>query len=466
VPLVFYKRDSYFSEQHFTTARKRLFRRNEEFQNVDLATTVSALLGVPVPRQSLGRFIDEVMWLLPPDELEKTYFDLFRQKQTLVKHFLVQLGVEVAGSDGSDSKYKELLYEKRDGHEVEEYVDWVKELLLVYEEERQAALDQMIARNIVLTVVINLMILAGVLYVMQRYTFCDLTGICYLDAPLSVSVDPDLSLPDVPIEDRTRSVKAGNWKALMLSLLAVSVYYGLSIGLFLALYQSYGYMPEIWDSTYVHTPGVIPRFLASTLFMAGLSEFIMIRFYSVWLTNYQPPPLSYDQQGELRMTSAVTNVLMFVAYLLTGYRQKYKNLGVVYLLRHYLVLMTIFACMVLFTLGGTYTFVLPYVFEIKFIDENIWAFRFRVLTVQFMTIPLIIGNLVVLRLWPKGNLNSAELDGIYRLKVYKDLRTHWWHVDYKHMLAPVAVLLDKITTNPFEMEGVHSIADLLKPKRK
>merc|ERR1711998_587747 len=233
-------------------------------------------------------------------------------------------------------------------------------------------------------------------------------------------------------------------------------------GLFLALYQYYGYMPQVWDSTYIHTPGVVPRFLMSALFMSGVAEYILIRFYSVWLTSYETPSLRYDQYGELEMRSAIKNVCMFTAYLMGGYRRRLRNLAMMYLMKHYLVLITIFAAMLLLTLGSVYTFMIPYVLRIPFIDDIVWGYRFRVLTVQLITIPLIIGNLIVLCIWPKSTINSDNLDPIFRLKVYKDMRRHWFDKEYQQALAPIAVLLDKITSNNFTQDKVKGPADLLK----
>ena len=143
--------------------------------------------------------------------------------------------------------------------------------------------------------------------------------------------------------------------------------------------QNYGYAPEIWDVTYVHTPGVVPRFLLSTIFMAGLAEYVMIRFYLLWLTNYDPPKLPREENGDLKVWSAWLNTFTFIAFVITGHRQKFKNLGMVYLMKHYLTLITIIASMVIFTAAGTYTFVLPYILQIPFINDTVYAFRFQVI---------------------------------------------------------------------------------------
>ena len=61
------------------------------FDTVDIATTIAALLGIPVPRQSEGSFISPLIsTLVPASKWYPLYFDLYKQKQSLVKALLNQ----------------------------------------------------------------------------------------------------------------------------------------------------------------------------------------------------------------------------------------------------------------------------------------------------------------------------------------------------------------------------------------
>ncbi|CAF1220543.1 unnamed protein product, partial [Didymodactylos carnosus] len=61
------------------------------FDTVDIATSITALLGVPVPRQSEGSFISPLISaLVSPSKWARLYFDLFKQKQALASALLTQ----------------------------------------------------------------------------------------------------------------------------------------------------------------------------------------------------------------------------------------------------------------------------------------------------------------------------------------------------------------------------------------
>jgi hypothetical protein len=61
------------------------------FDTVDIATSITALLGIPVPRQSEGTFISPLISaLISPSKWIHLYFDLFKQKQALASALLTQ----------------------------------------------------------------------------------------------------------------------------------------------------------------------------------------------------------------------------------------------------------------------------------------------------------------------------------------------------------------------------------------
>jgi hypothetical protein len=61
------------------------------FDTVDIATSITGLLGVPVPRQSEGSFISPLISaLVPSSKWFHLYFDLYKQKQSLASALLTQ----------------------------------------------------------------------------------------------------------------------------------------------------------------------------------------------------------------------------------------------------------------------------------------------------------------------------------------------------------------------------------------
>jgi hypothetical protein len=85
VPLIVYAKDSQLASM------KNSLPVYSTFDTVDIATTITALLGVPVPRQSEGSFISPLISaLVPASKWYRLYFDLYKQKQSLVKALLNQ----------------------------------------------------------------------------------------------------------------------------------------------------------------------------------------------------------------------------------------------------------------------------------------------------------------------------------------------------------------------------------------
>lgn len=61
------------------------------FDSIDIATSITALLGIPTPRQSEGTFISPLISaLVSPSKWIHLYFDLFKQKQALASALLTQ----------------------------------------------------------------------------------------------------------------------------------------------------------------------------------------------------------------------------------------------------------------------------------------------------------------------------------------------------------------------------------------
>ena len=67
----------------------------------DLAPTLSALLGIPAPRQSEGVPIDDLMPLANRHALGLTYRDVYVQQQRLVASLAAALGIRLGGADAA-----------------------------------------------------------------------------------------------------------------------------------------------------------------------------------------------------------------------------------------------------------------------------------------------------------------------------------------------------------------------------
>jgi hypothetical protein len=80
IPLIIAKKNSNFSDPEYSLYLKN---NNKNFDCVDLASTICALMSIEVPRHSQGKFIDEAVQLTDYTEEEKKliYLDLRQQQQ-------------------------------------------------------------------------------------------------------------------------------------------------------------------------------------------------------------------------------------------------------------------------------------------------------------------------------------------------------------------------------------------------
>ena len=87
---------------------------------------------------------------------------------------------------------------------------------------------------------------------------------------------------------------------------------------------------------------------------------------------------------------------------------------------------TIFICLCLL-LSSAYTFLIPNTFNIPYVIPGIWNLKFRVLSLQCLSIPIIIGHLIGLYDWPPDSQTTEDIhyfDGIYKMGAIKFMYTN------------------------------------------
>jgi hypothetical protein len=175
------------------------------------------------------------------------------------------------------------------------------------------------------------------------------------------------------------------------------------------LYVITGY--SLWDSTVIHTAEVIPRFVVFCAFPGAFCAFLSIRIYhAIYVVPVRP------NSGRL---SFVQRLATFGRYLHES--RNFTNISIVYLFRYYMLYVTVMSGLSMFLIQSFYSFVLPVIWRIHFIGPYTWEMRFRLLTVQLMTIPLIIGSILALFIWPSDSTKSNKLDPVYQLKLSKEI---------------------------------------------
>lgn len=383
VPLVIFKKNSYLANRTFTGARFKPVPTNYDFDedseayytNFDVSPTVCAMLGIPVPRQNHGKFIDDVMVLVNESALQQTYYDLYKQKEAFVEAFITTSQVT------SPPKLPNL----GPNLTVAEYVDAIESLIDTRDNLRSKTMTREQARNIIITTVICVGVGVCLLFLMQHVTFC---------TPMSI------------FSRQTSVVRRKNRLAALWGFLTVLFYYGFGILIYYIAFLIVGY--HKWDSTVIHYPEVLTRYAAITLVPVIIIIYVVVRAIHIYYSIL--PPFNRH------------NISLSANPILLGRNPVLKDVGFIFLYRYYLSWWTVVTWLILLIMQSSYTFVIPPVFSIHYITAGLWVFRFRILTVQLMSLPLSFCCIVLLYFGlPSRNANKQHFDQIYLLKITKDL---------------------------------------------
>ncbi|KNC52573.1 uncharacterized protein AMSG_12136 [Thecamonas trahens ATCC 50062] len=392
VPLIIYRKNSNFASTPYSGPAF-----SGQIENTDLAPTVAAILGMPVPRQATGRFITDALVFASQPARTLHYYDLFVQKQRFVAAFL-----------GTVPEYKaidsDLVYGNHTGESEEFYKVGVDRLVSTWRAARAHALRMWILRNAMLTLILNIIVLIVVAYVLQVYTFVDLSLVLRCCCCSRFTGEAD---------------RAKNIKALAWAFWSVAAFYFFSIGAFVLLYLWYGHTIDEWESTLIHTPGVVPRFVAYVICPSSLAAFLVVRSYHVSALAFRKIVPGSSWRAKLRVVG-----LNFLN-LFADSSAQINHPEFIYLARYYTAAMALVGVLTVFLAEATFTVLVPLIFRVPFVTPAFWGLRFRLLTVQMMTIPFIIATMVEVYLSGRGldDYRDDAADPVYILRVRKDARS-------------------------------------------
>lgn len=142
VPLIVYQGGSNLGGKKLSAAPRF---NAEPLMTTDIAPTVCALLGIPIPRTSQGVYIDDVLLLANEPKLLVYYKDLFKQQQYFTRQYL-----EVVGKLKTVEANPVLTKTFNDAT-IKEYRDSVLEVQSIYQNARLQILEEQQIRNMSLT---------------------------------------------------------------------------------------------------------------------------------------------------------------------------------------------------------------------------------------------------------------------------------------------------------------------------
>ena len=387
-----------------------------DLSTIDLAPTVSALMYMPVPRHSIGKYItaafdrDEAIGLtsdaayaaisarealMGPHLFRRLdawlWRDYYHQQHAFVAGFLATPGVNERGElDKVDETTlrSNLIVRGERGH-ASAYVELVDAVREVYFAMRLQAARATSVRNQFVAIFLLGLILLLACFAMQLQTFCD---------PLIVFVPRFKTCCKQWLA--TKDVRAARFTLI----LAIG-YYVICIGLF---YMYCAMNGLYWSSSIVALPENTRTFLAVCMLPGIISSYLISR---IILVSYAVWPM-----GPMGGRPPLTTLFFFVC---TEEIQAFHSIDMLYLTRFYLTLWALFGACILGVLSSRFSFIVPLVFYNKYIDESLWDFRFIVMTVQIMSTPLLAASILFLYRWQSTRVDLHAMNAIHALKVDK-----------------------------------------------
>lgn len=412
--------------------------------NIDIAPTVCALLGIAVPGQVTGSLIRPVLdhVNISATHRQAHWDDLY----TAMWHWMDNFRQTWASSSDVDMPSADTCHSvvSTKGHCAEE----VAALQALYRDELRP--EAKFKSPIWLALLFALVLATGCVFLLEFTTIASPLSVCFSRnvAQLDVDVDEGSKQASTPINAAPRSTTAAsararaahaasarsmgvaqlrqleqsrriaesalqrslsgfvlnkddkfdmrmrNRVALLWTLGGTFMYYAVSLGFYNVFYFAKGY--ERWDSTVIHSPVAAQRWLLVVLVPSTIAAFVFVRSYNVF---YHVKP-----QGEWRSTWTLR-----VRQLFTDTYAHFSDSVTVYLIDQYLLLTATICCLVTLVLASDFTFAFPGVLQQPFVDPSTWAYRFRVITMLGLNLPIVVVALYKTWSWDWENVPRDNL---------------------------------------------------------
>jgi hypothetical protein len=349
----------------------------------DVATTVSVLLGLPIPRQSHGKLLSPVSERLSKNV--NVSRDLYETLREWFNVFLIEARMTAYEwcSLQEDFPFLSRYPLKNESISSEEYLESYQKLKRLYSEERERIQTTITIRNILLSLLwmFFLMYATAIFFVRRSFWGLSLCG-----------------SPSDP-ESVKRQGKL-NCCFLWLGLFITCLYLLVVMGTVLLTYHLLGY--QEWDSTMIHSVQASLKFGWIALLPGILFMFLLNRIY-------QAAFVKFWQQGNC--LGCLANCMRWFCIETTFVNGYSQNVATLTLLRMWLLYWSLLLWSLLLVFQGVYSFLLPFVYTNWIITETTWTWRFRVNSTQLMVIPLLIGNLISICLYSSSTIkNDHSLD--------------------------------------------------------
>eukprot|EP00760_Papus_ankaliazontas_P037841 PhM_4_TR8762/c0_g2_i4/m.37042 len=358
-------------------------------ENLDLSSTVTALLGIPAPRQATGVVLEEVFNALVPKSAQALHwYDLFMAKRDA---FMIYHEAVFPWDDSPEKaspldepELVALVNESPNDVNPMRYANAIRKILSSLDDLRDYRMNFILIRNLVASLVVFFTVLLMFIVVYDRSSMVSFQALIDMEDPAC----------------------AANRRALLVSGVCVFAYYVLSVLTFIIGYFSItGY--DIWDSTLAHTPSVVGTFVLRTIIAPIIYYILIFRAAVAMNIEWRILDIMRSMQMKVKLTvpllaTWVNCVMSDIATVFVGtHRYKKTSYADVYLFTNYALCWTTFVAQFLLLLEFPYSFIYPVALSSTHVTDFNLEWRFRVITVMIMTAPLLFGLLVASRQRPK-----------------------------------------------------------------
>jgi len=377
---------------------------------IDVPSTIAGLLNVPVPRHCQGTFIEAIfdssraapfdpvadvsgsalLTTLGPHGYRRIehwqWKDLYFQRHAWADQFLLHPDVnrrsELDSLDTrSDTGSLLAAAEANPSPSAGAYKELFHGVNRLLTDARDASASSNAMRNQAVALFILVLVLSLVFFAMQVQTFCD---------------------PLVVVTCSAAWRRYPDTQAALVTFALVVGYYVIVVVSFVIFLRATG---QPWSSSVVAISDNVLTYLLITLLPGVGAVLIASR---VLLLLYAQWPQGLD-----------VSKLQIISFVLVDEIQAFRRIELLYLGRFYLLLWSLIAAVILGVLASRFSFIVPLLFYNKYVNAELWDFRFSVMTVQVMTVPLLIGASWFLYRWPATRVDLQSMAALNELKVAK-----------------------------------------------
>lgn len=404
VPLFVYKRGSGLADADLAT-QPQLRPDEEEADEVwegqerastllDIAVSVTTLLGLPPPGTSEGVPLPFAMHLVPEEDRLAHYQAVLRQQQELYKAVILSVSPSEAARNASRHSEAEppsdfiLATEVPIPDTIEGCAEAIRHLRTQY----RAARASIVAEQSLVLMVFSLLVLVIQFAYFLRAVIVDV----FVQAPAPRwccysccrGARARESAPPTPADQREATC------SLWTSVLLVALFYVLTLATIIVVFYSMGYKKQ--DSTLLAHESVLEAYFSTTLLAScGLALLFVGGVYATLARVEVDPTRSARVTGvawidvAVRWLRSLLRALHRVFAVLHPSDAKFPRLRVLYLVHLFSMAFVCFAVLVTMAVRATYTEATPLGFRMKLLSKDSWVRRFQVMAVQTLTLPLL-----------------------------------------------------------------------------